>query len=490
MAAAAAEAKGAPAQDDTDPPQTEIARKPPARTDAAEASFTYRSSEREGRFECALDQGRFQPCKADGHRYRGLGPGRHVFAVRAIDKAGNADKSPARHAWTVEAATSADPPAQQTDERQDKPAGHAGDDPSAPAPEGKDDKSGAGEAKPPETRLEEKPAGRTAEATATFRYVSSESDATFECALDGAGFEPCPGDGQEYRDLSPGKHAFQVRAVDAAGNRDETPATHGWTITQAKPAEKRRGGDEQRPDADAPNPGPEDGPAEPRDGDATPPETTIEAKPPARTGAEAAFAYAASEKDATFQCRLDRGRFEPCEAGSHTYRNLRDGKHAFAVRAVDTAGNADKTPATHTWTVDTTGPQVARLAPRHRAKDVAVDADVAAVFSEAMDPSSLTTKTFTLVPEGGDAPVAATVKYDAADKRAVLDPEADLAAGTTYTATVTTAADAAGNKLAAAKAWRFTTAAPAKPALPGRLWGIGGGHGRDRRAGDGTRRTA
>ena len=320
----------------------------------------------------------------------------------------------------------------------------------------------------PETRLEEKPAGRTSEATATFRYASSESDATFECALDeGAGFEPCPAGGREYRDLRPGQHAFQVRAVDAAGDRDETPATHGWTIAQAKPAEKRRGGDEQRPDADAPNPGPEDGSAEPRDGDATPPETTIEAKPPARTGAEAAFAYAASEKDATFQCRLDRDGFEPCEASSHTYRNLRDGKHAFAVRAVDTAGNADKTPATHTWTVDTTGPQVARLAPRHRAKDVAVDADVAAVFSEAMDPSSLTTKTFTLVPEGGDAPVAATVKYDAADKRAVLDPEVGLAAGTTYTATVTTAADAAGNKLAAAKAWRFTTAAPTKPALPG-----------------------
>ena len=36
--------KGAPAKDDTDPHQTKIERKPPARTDADDVSFTYRPS--------------------------------------------------------------------------------------------------------------------------------------------------------------------------------------------------------------------------------------------------------------------------------------------------------------------------------------------------------------------------------------------------------------------------------------------------------------
>ena len=45
--------------------------------------------------------------------------------------------------------------------------------------------------------------------------------------------------------------------------------------------------------------------------------------------------------------------------------------------------------------------------------------------------------------------------------RCIFKPDADLAPGTQYTATISTAAkDLAGNPLAAAKSWQFTTTNP------------------------------
>ncbi|HEX7221970.1 MAG TPA: DNRLRE domain-containing protein, partial [Candidatus Limnocylindrales bacterium] len=78
-----------------------------------------------------------------------------------------------------------------------------------------------------------------------------------------------------------------------------------------------------------------------------------------------------------------------------------------------------------------------------------------ATFSEAMAPGSLTTTTFSLSPAA-----TATVTYDPATRTATLNPNADLAPATLYTATITTAAtDVAGNGLAVARTWSFTTAA-------------------------------
>ena len=108
---------------------------------------------------------------------------------------------------------------------------------------------------------------------------------------------------------------------------------------------------------------------------------------------------------------------------------------------------------------DETPPTVQSVTPTDAATDVARSTDVTAVFSEAMDAATIDSATFTLVPEGG-SPVAATVAYDPDTMTATLNPDADLAPGTLYTATTTTtAADLAGNHLQADHTWSFTTAA-------------------------------
>lgn len=113
-------------------------------------------------------------------------------------------------------------------------------------------------------------------------------------------------------------------------------------------------------------------------------------------------------------------------------------------------------------TVDTTAPTVTSVAPADGATDVATSTNVSATFSEAMDPATLTTDTFTLVRQGTTTPVAAVVTYDATNRRAILNPDTDLDLTTTYTATVkggaSGARDLAGNPLADDVVWTFTTA--------------------------------
>ena len=116
----------------------------------------------------------------------GLVDGSHTFTARATDAAGN--ESPLSSARTVTVDTIA-----------------------------------------PETAIVSGPADPTSETTADFTFSADEAGATFECSLDGAPFAACSSS-QFYSALSPGAHVFEVRALDAAGNVDPTPAAHGWTV--------------------------------------------------------------------------------------------------------------------------------------------------------------------------------------------------------------------------------------------------------------------
>ena len=131
----------------------------------------------------------------------------------------------------------------------------------------------------------------------------------------------------------------------------------------------------------------------------------------------------------------------------------------------DLAGNALAASTTWSFTTaapDTTPPTVTAVSPAAGATGVARTANVTATFSENMDPATINGSTvFLRAPSG--ASVAAVVTYSATNRRVTLNPNANLAALTTYTVTVKGGAsdprvkDVAGNALAADRTWTFTT---------------------------------
>jgi hypothetical protein len=66
-----------------------------------------------------------------------------------------------------------------------------------------------------------------------FHFSSSEPGSTFRCRLDKGKFAKCRSP-KRFKRLAPGRHTFQVYAVDAAGNRDSSPAVAHFKIKRLK----------------------------------------------------------------------------------------------------------------------------------------------------------------------------------------------------------------------------------------------------------------
>jgi large repetitive protein len=258
---------------DTTPPDTTITANPPPVSASTSATFSFTANELGSSFECQLDVAAYASCVTP-QSYADLGQGQHTFSVRSIDGAGNVDQTPSSVVWVVDTIA-------------------------------------------PETTIGSKPPALTNSTSATFTFSSDEAGTAFECKLDLGVFEPC-GASQAYAGLAEGQHDLTVRARDAAGNTDPTPASHTWTI------------------------------------DTVSPETTIGSGPPDPSGSGLATFTFTSEPGSTFECKVDAGTFSSCTSPS-SY-SLADGTHTFHVRARDAAGNADPAPATWTWQIDTDEP--------------------------------------------------------------------------------------------------------------------------------------
>ncbi|MBM9576888.1 Ig-like domain-containing protein [Leptospira sp. 201903070] len=123
----------------------------------------------------------------------------------------------------------------------------------------------------------------------------------------------------------------------------------------------------------------------------------------------------------------------------------------------DLAGNS--IPATYSWSFttgpapDLTPPVVSLVTPTNLSTGAGINTNISAVFSEAMDCTTISTANFTL---SDGAAVAGTVNCSGTS--ATFDPTAALAYNTNYTATITTTVkDVAGNPMAVNYSWSFTT---------------------------------
>jgi len=171
-------------------PNTSITAQPPNPTNATGASFSFTASEGGSSFDCRLDGGSWSGCTSP-KSYTGLTEGSHTFDVRATDPAGNTDATPASFTWTV-------------------------------------DLTG------PNTTLTT-PSNPSSNPTPTFTLLSTETPSTFECSLDAAGWSSCATPYTIAPALADGSHTLEVRATDAAGNTDATPATYTWVVDATAP---------------------------------------------------------------------------------------------------------------------------------------------------------------------------------------------------------------------------------------------------------------
>jgi hypothetical protein len=129
---------------------------------------------------------------------------------------------------------------------------------------------------------------------------------------------------------------------------------------------------------------------------------------------------------------------------------------------VDLAGN-------YVWTFTTaSAPKISFTTPAGGGKNIPINQKIAATFNIPMNSSAITaTGTFRLEVTSGGVAVPGAVTYDAASNTAILAPTGALAAGTQYTATVTTAAQSVqGTALATNYDWSFTTGIDANAGAP------------------------
>ncbi|HJU78520.1 MAG TPA: Ig-like domain-containing protein, partial [Nitrososphaeraceae archaeon] len=259
-------------------------------------------------FECSIDNSDFVTCLVP-LQFTNLEDGVHILKLRAHDKVGNISPSPVSFTLNVDTT----PPATSINSSVDG------------------NKSAVTNG------------GTTKSTSMTFTFSGTDTGGVdhFECSLDNSNFTVCISPIQFTSvNLGDGTHTFRVLSEDNSTNKDPTAAEFTWTVDTVSPS------------------------------------TTIVSaidgnKTSLQTGGNTSsnsitFAFSANDTGGEqgkgvginhFECNIDNSKFVNCTS-PFTFRNLlKDGTHTFNVLSVDNSRNQDTSPASFTWTVDTTAPK-------------------------------------------------------------------------------------------------------------------------------------
>lgn len=81
----------------------------------------------------------------------------------------------------------------------------------------------------PLTKIVRSPNKRSRKSSVRFEFKSDEPGSVFLCKLDSKPFDLCKSP-KKYKDLKPGRHVFEVRAIDPAGHVEPSPAKKTFTV--------------------------------------------------------------------------------------------------------------------------------------------------------------------------------------------------------------------------------------------------------------------
>jgi hypothetical protein len=187
-------------------PETTITGGPEegSETTSTSVKFSFASSApgAKTKFYCSLDGAPAAACTSNV-TYNDLSAGTHSFRVYSVDRYGTQDPTSATRSWSVVSAPN--PP---------------------PNPPPSDTAA-------PDTSITAGPAegSSTTSNSASFSFDGSDDVGVtgYECKLDGSAWSGCSSP-KAYSSLSTASHTFSVRAKDAAGNVDPSPASRTWTV--------------------------------------------------------------------------------------------------------------------------------------------------------------------------------------------------------------------------------------------------------------------
>lgn len=171
-------------------PDTIITSGPSGTIAANQATFKFAGNPvaNTAKVQCKIDAGAYSDC-ASPKTFTALADGIHTVSFRAESAAGNQDQTPALRSFTVDTTA-------------------------------------------PETIITSGPSGRTSNRSPSFGFSSDEIGSDFQCKRDSRDWSACSSP-HTFRKLRRRKHRIYIRAIDAVGNVDRTPASRSFRIKRA-----------------------------------------------------------------------------------------------------------------------------------------------------------------------------------------------------------------------------------------------------------------